>query len=275
MGDNEKANYLEVHFESKPPPIESKSPPLKSPVLIPAKLISKLRKEVYQLGLGCFAKFDPDLYSKNNLINTFKYIFENVNHKYTGQLRKYNFTFKNHDHGAYWYHYQSKLPPSTTNYVYIEPKYAHYFAPDFGQLEDQESTKIIFKQGRLIFNIHEIGFGLLFKNNEVNCLGFSVNNKSIDGYASVFHDQQSETITREISELNLDFDQWRYKMEEKNLLCSDFTKEEEEVLYSDFTKKNMEEEVGEEKVLFCDFTKVGEEEVLCSDFTKKTKLENQ
>lgn len=101
------ATYLSVEFNSKH---ES----LKSPIAISVDLIDYIRQKYPPLKCYSYAEFDPDLFSKKNLYNTFQYILENVDHSKT-KLASILCSC------AERVKFFSKLPPSE-NFIFVDPK---------------------------------------------------------------------------------------------------------------------------------------------------------
>ena len=190
----EKGDYLEVHFEE--------SEDLQSPIFIPAELISKLRTKRQNMYIDCSVSYDPELFSKKNIRNTFKYIFENVEHIYTG-------------YGDFFREYYSKLPPSSKNYACIQPK--HYDCiPHFGKLEENNEN------GNINFSFNDISFGILNNINVLDAFGVSTDKLFVDTHTTVTLDETKikrkdleKNSVSTISELKLKPNKWRDRIEQK------------------------------------------------------------
>lgn len=235
MGSNENVCNMATHEnlcsnDGKYLEIEDfeESGDLQAPILIPSKLISHLRKEKHEIkDLHCFAKFDPELFSKKNIIKTFKYICKHATYRYIGMGGK-----------ALWYKYHSKLPVSK-NYAYIDPKYYDYI-PYGGTLEDKNEN------GKITFSFNNIFIGITDEDKMIR-LGIETD---MD-YTPYFEEKfDTEKLVSQISDLDLDFDEWRNKMEEEEL-CSKFTQqnnlEEDNIPEESSVTSSQHETLSEEK----------------------------
>ena len=146
------ATYLSVEFNSKH---ES----LKSPIAISVDLIDYIRQKYPPLKRCSYAEFDPDLFSKKNLYNTFQYILENVDHSKTKLASIFCSC-------AQRVKFFSKLPPSE-NYIVVDPEES--LKPLTWDGESLPLVKTYENENHLVYSLDEFAFQIDPVYNEIVC----------------------------------------------------------------------------------------------------------